>query len=83
MLDATLAGEASAASRDTPIFQGHGTADPMVPHLLARGSFDLLAAEGFSPEWHEYQMGHSVCFEELEDISGWLARVLEPEGTTA
>ena len=83
VLDGALANEASAASRGTPIFQGHGTDDPMVPYPLGRGSFDLLAGEGFSAEWHEYPMGHSVCLEELEDTARWLARVLEPEGKTA
>lgn len=82
VLDATLSSEASAASRDTPILQCHGTDDPMVPHPLGRSSFDLLSAEGFSVEWHEYPMAHSVCLDELEDIARWLARVLEPERKT-
>ena len=82
VLDGTLSGEAGQASRETPIFQAHGTDDPMVAYPLGRGSFDLLAAQGFAAEWHEYPMGHSVCLEELQDIGRWLARVLGSEGGT-
>lgn len=82
VLDGTLAGEAGHASRATPIFQAHGTDDPMVPYPLGRDSFDLLAAQGFAAEWHQYPMGHSVCLEELQDIGRWLARVLGSEGGT-
>ncbi len=76
VLDATLAVEAGAESRETPIFQAHGTNDPMVSRALGRGSFDLLSAGGFSAEWHEYPMGHSVCLEELQDIGSWLGQIL-------
>jgi phospholipase/carboxylesterase len=27
-------------------------------------------------EWHEYMMPHSVCQEEVDDISAWFRRVL-------
>ena len=82
VLDGTLSREAGQASRETPIFQAHGTDDPMVAYPLGRGSFDLLAAQGFAAEWHEYPMGHSVCLEELQDVGRWLARVLGSEGGT-
>ncbi len=77
VLDKTLTVEASSTSRKLPIFQAHGTEDPVVPHALGRRSFDLLAAEGFLGEWHTYPMGHSVCLEELQDIGRWITRVLK------
>jgi phospholipase/carboxylesterase len=39
-------------------------------------SRDLLKTLGYAVEWHEYMMPHSVCEEEIDDISAWLKRVL-------
>ncbi len=74
-----LAGEASAANRDTPIFMAHGTQDPIIPLPLAAQSRDLLQSLGHAVEWHQYGMPHSVCAEEVRDISAWLAGVLGPQ----
>jgi phospholipase/carboxylesterase len=71
-----LAAEASAASRDLPIFMAHGTADAMIPLARGRRSRDALVALGYGVEWREYPMEHAVCPEEIRDISQWLARVL-------
>jgi phospholipase/carboxylesterase len=55
---------------------GHGRSDPVIP--LARGiaSRDVLAAAGYEVEWHEYEMQHSVCEEEIQHIAAFLTRVL-------
>jgi phospholipase/carboxylesterase len=42
----------------------------------AEASRDLLIELGYTIEWHEYMMQHSVCAEEVDDISQWLQRVL-------
>ncbi len=76
LLEDTLATEAASDSRGVPIFQAHGTDDPVVPHLLGRGSRDLLTESGYTVDWHEYPMGHSVCMEEVRDIGAWLTKVL-------
>ncbi len=75
-LAASTATERSAANRDVPLFLAHGTQDPVVP--LARGvaSRDALAALGYTIEWHDYPMPHSVCAEEIGDLTRWLLRVL-------
>jgi len=75
LLDKTLA-ERHSANADVPIFLAHGRQDPVVP--LARGSAsrDALQAMGHEVEWHEYDMPHSVCTEEIEDLNRWLLRVL-------
>lgn len=75
-LAASTASERDAANQDIPIFLAHGTADPVVPIERARASRDLLQQLGYSIEWHEYPMPHSVCPEELDDISAFLRRVL-------
>jgi phospholipase/carboxylesterase len=36
-----------------------------------------LKSLGYAIEWHEYMMQHSVCAEEVDDISRWLQRVLK------
>lgn len=72
----TLAAEASAANAQTPIFMAHGTEDPVIPIALGERSRALLAGQGYPVEWHEYPMQHSVCLEEIADISHWLQQVL-------
>ncbi len=72
----TLAAEASAANRDVPIFMAHGLHDPLIPIERAQMSRKLLESAGYRVEWHEYPMAHSVCAQEIADISSWLRRVL-------
>jgi phospholipase/carboxylesterase len=71
-----LAAEAAPASRDVPIFMAHGTHDPMIPIARALRARETLAGLGYRLEWHEYPMPHSVCLDEIRDISAWLATVL-------
>src|SRR5882724_9689551 len=68
--------ERNAASNSVPIFMGHGIADDIVPLALGTMSRDSLIKLGYEVEWHQYQMPHSVCPEELADIGAWLKRVL-------
>jgi phospholipase/carboxylesterase len=67
----------SVNSGDTnlPIFMAHGSLDPVLPMALGRESADLLLEHGFDVEWHDYQMAHSVCAEEIDDIRSWLLSV--------
>jgi phospholipase/carboxylesterase len=46
---------------------------------LGRDSADLLIANGFEVEWHEYPMAHSVCMDEISDIRRWLLSVYAVE----
>jgi phospholipase/carboxylesterase len=71
-----LAAEAAPANRAVPIFMAHGTHDPMIPMARALRARETLAGLGYRLEWHEYPMPHSVCLEEIRDISAWLATVL-------
>ena len=74
-----LAAEAHAANRDMPVFMAHGTMDPVVAISRAMQSRELLGREGYAVQWHEYPMPHSVCAEEIRDISAWLQRVAVPD----
>ena len=71
-----VAAEASSANRDVPVFYAHGTYDPVIPLAMATTSREKLVAAGYAVEWHEYPMEHSVCAEEVGDISRWLAQLL-------
>ena len=74
----TLAAEAAPANRPTPIFMAHGTADEMIAPARALRARSVLVELDYRVEWHEYRMGHSVCIEEIRDISTWLGTVLGP-----
>ena len=71
-----LEAEASPANADCPIFLAHGTQDPVVPYEGGRMSRQKLEEHGYEIEWKEYPMPHSVCQEEIDDISAWLTRIL-------
>lgn len=75
-LTSTIEKERDAANNDVPVFLGHGIADNIVPLPLGVASRDRLLKLGYDVDWHQYPMPHSVCAEELEDISAWLTRVL-------
>jgi len=68
--------EFHTANRETPIFMAHGSLDPVVPPMLGEESAKLLSSLGHGVEFKQYVMPHSVCPEEVEDIRGWLSRVL-------
>jgi phospholipase/carboxylesterase len=72
----TLAGEAAPANRDVPVFVAHGAQDPLIPLSRGAEARDRLRALGYRVEWHEYRMPHSVCAEEIADLSAWLRGVL-------
>jgi phospholipase/carboxylesterase len=72
----TLAAEAAAANRSIPVFFAHGTLDPVIPLAMATASRAALLAAGYAVEWHDYPMQHSVCVEEIADVSAWLSKVL-------
>jgi len=71
-----ISNERSEASLKTPIFLVHGIHDGVIPVARAHQSRDLLKALGYQVEWHEYMMQHSLCLEEVNDISAWLKKVL-------
>lgn len=75
-LSDSVAGEASAANRKTPILMCHGVQDPVIPRQRALESRDALTALGYAVDWREYPMPHSVCPQEINDMSAWLRTVL-------
>jgi phospholipase/carboxylesterase len=75
-LAAEFDAEQAPESRAVPIFMAHGRADPVIPLARAVSSRDQLKAAGHPVEWHEYEMAHSVCEEEVRQIAAFLRTVL-------
>jgi len=70
--------EAATVNRDTPIFMAHGLHDDVIAMQFGLRTRTLLQKLGYRVQWHDYAMGHSVCREEISDISDWLGSVLTP-----
>lgn len=71
-----LPDELAEANHDTPVFQAHGRQDPIIPIEGAKRSHARIAALRPAPEWHEYDMPHAVCPQEIADLRAWLVRAL-------
>jgi phospholipase/carboxylesterase len=75
-LAGTLDAERNAVNAQIPIFMAHGSYDDIIPIRRAQESRNFLEQLQYQVEWHEYPMPHSVCGEEIRDISAWLAKLL-------
>ena len=72
----TVAAERHAANHKVPIFMAHGRFDDIIPISRAERSRDFLKELGYAVTWKEYPMPHSVCAEEIQDLSRFLATIL-------
>jgi phospholipase/carboxylesterase len=68
----TIEAERSGANHATPIFWGHGSADPIVPMALGEQSRQALEMLGHRIDWHSYPMAHQVSLPEIADIRAWM-----------
>lgn len=59
-----------------PVYIGHGTVDPVVSVELAFEAKAKLEKMGCNVACKTYAMPHSVCTQELKDISAWISTVL-------
>lgn len=75
-LAAATPAERHSANIDTPIFLAHGTMDPVVVFERAQATLEALNAMGYKVRFKAYPMPHSVCLEEVLDISAFLREVL-------
>lgn len=65
-------------ARTQPIFVAHGTRDMQIDVEAARSTRAFLEAEGYQPDYREYNMGHEIPFEVLRDLIPWITAVLPP-----
>ena len=75
-LPETLEDEKSDNAIETPIFMAHGRQDEVVAYQYGKQSMEQLEANDFEVHWHEYDMSHAVCIEEIHHIRQWLIEVL-------
>jgi phospholipase/carboxylesterase len=73
---AALVAQAAPANRTTPVFLAHGTEDTVAPYALGQQLAASLQQAAIPVQWCSYRMPHSVCPEEIADLSTWLRRVL-------
>ncbi|MDK9705986.1 MAG: alpha/beta hydrolase [Desulforhopalus sp.] len=66
----------SPANKAIPIAIHHGTYDKIVPEVLGKKAAGRLKEEGYRVSYQSYPMEHSVCPEQIDDISRWLQGVL-------
>jgi phospholipase/carboxylesterase len=59
-----------------PVFQSHGTQDPILPYVMAERLRDELIAAGLTVQWHGFQGGHEIPEPVLSRLSGFTTKVL-------
>lgn len=67
-------------NRIVPVFQAHGRQDDVVPMALGEAARDRLQSSGMDVTWHSYAMAHSICPQEISDLSTWLKKVINRAG---
>ncbi|WP_423188007.1 alpha/beta hydrolase [Alishewanella sp. d11] len=67
-----LATEQLSHNKTTPVFIAHGTQDPVVPLSAGQQAFQTYKAAGFNVSWRDYRMPHSVCAQEIDEISRFI-----------
>jgi phospholipase/carboxylesterase len=60
------------ANKTTPILMGHGILDSVVNIETAKEAYNTLHELGYSIQWHDYLMEHSVCVEEIQHIADFI-----------
>ena len=58
-----------------PVFQSHGTDDPLLPHETATQLKDTLIRHGLPVTWHEFQGGHEIPLPVLDQLGQFLNHV--------
>ena len=64
------------SNKSLPLMIMHGTQDPVVPEALGTFAHKHLNDKGYNSDYKTYPMQHSVCAEQVKDISDWLNTIL-------
>jgi phospholipase/carboxylesterase len=59
-----------------PVFQTHGTRDPLLSVHTAQDLRDLLVEAAIPVEWHEFDGAHEIPLEVLTALRAFLLRTL-------
>ncbi|CAM2820700.1 alpha/beta hydrolase [Legionella worsleiensis] len=64
--------------KGTAFFIGYGQFDPLVLPAWSEQSRDWLLNRGYADvSCHQYPMEHSICYEEIKDLSLWLTKQVQ------
>jgi phospholipase/carboxylesterase len=66
-----------------PIFIAHGTRDELLPIQYARNARAILSEFPVDLTYREYDMGHEVSAESIDDIMRWLKNQLDRSSTAS
>ena len=61
------------ARKGLPVFQSHGTDDPLLPHETATQLKDSLLRHGLPVTWNEFRGGHEIPLAILDQLSRFLS----------
>lgn len=78
-LKTTLANEIQPVNTNIPIFMAHGIHDDVISMDLCKISLNVLQSNHLAVSWHEYNMAHSVCMEEIVAIRSFLQKILQQD----
>jgi len=68
-------------NKKTPIFMGHGDADPVVAHKYGKKSADELVKLGYNVDFRTYQdLVHSADPEEIDHLEAYLTQQIPALG---
>jgi phospholipase/carboxylesterase len=59
-----------------PVFQSHGTQDPILPYVMAERLRDELVSAGLKVQWHSFRGGHEIPEPVLSRLSVFVTKVL-------
>ena len=65
--------------KDLPVFQSHGTADPILACSMAQQLRYHIQTAGLPVSWAEFQGGHEIPVQVLEGLGTFIQAVLYPE----
>lgn len=74
ILEEELLSSTKEASK-IPIFMSHGTIDKVIPISDGRYANDVLTNNGYSVEFHEYDMAHQIIDETIKDVAAWISQI--------
>jgi phospholipase/carboxylesterase len=58
--------------RQFKVLIGHGLANPIVPHAMARSDYRLLYGAGLDVKFHTYATTHRIHADMLRDVNRWI-----------
>lgn len=63
--------------KNLALFMAHGRQDDIIPFALAQQGRDTLIELGTKMTWHAYDMPHTICQQEITELAGWTAALLD------